>query len=613
MNVRGVLPDSTSCKGAPERRSSSVAVSAIIVVLLGLVGMLVPHPTEAQQEVPTDPLDPRLNQGPKEAAVGEDVMVSTQLPVVTQGALDVLANGGNAADAMITAIFLQHVNDYMQVSHWGSMSGIYYEADADEYHVVSAVSQVPQASRCEPGRDPSQVAIGGVIRALGDLGDRFGTLEWEEYLEPAIESAEDGVMVTSFLYGLKAGFIDSEVAGSTYGVEGGGLGPGQREFFLPDGHLTPVGKRWEMPAFADHLRALAEEGPDYMYEGEWGQRFVEEANRRGYCVSEEDLAEFEVEWQEPTRFEYRGHEILGSPPPDQGGLEVGYNLNILENFDLEEMGHYTESAETMEVMARTHGRVARETRWAIQDPRAFQIPEELWLSDDYGRMGQRYVQETMRHPEVDLAGGTDGEEGVQVGSRPVSDGTAADLLQEAGDSSALGSNHNVVVDDEGNWFTVLHTGHGGAPGIFLDGVRAGGSRFSENAWTAGPGRRLVLPITSIMIARDGKPWLAMGTPGSPPQPVTQVLVNMLDFGMDPGVAAEEPRFFAFRDDFRELEMESRLPEDVREELGQAGLRIKDLGAFTWRLGSMQIIWRDDESGHLHGVTDPRRLGEADGF
>ncbi len=608
--VPGALPSPWQTYPMRFLRSSILILTLALLSTAGL---------QAQQPLPTDPTDPRLNHGPKESATGEQVMVSTQLPVVTQGALQVLQDGGNAVDAMITAIFLQHVNDYMQVSHWGSMSGIYYEAATGEYHVISAVSQVPQGDQCQYGTDPSQVAIGGVIRGLEALADRFGTREWDSYLEPAIQSAEEGVFVTSYLYGIKAGSVDDRVAGSTYGTRTSGLSNrAEREFFMPNGHLTPVGERWRMPSLAQHLQRLAEEGPDYMYTGAWGQRFVEEANRRGYCVSQEDLAQFQVHWQEPTRFTYRGHEIIGSPPPDQGGAEVSYNLNVLENFDLSAMGHYTESAETLEVLARTFGRAARETRWAIQDPLAFHIPLDLWFSPEYGEMGAEYVRNTMRRPGVSLAqgpGASMGEEGpvLPAPAEVLAGVTGSASGSTTGDHSALGSNHNVIVDSEGNWFSVLHTGHGGAPGIFIDGVRAGGSRFSQNAWTAGPGRRIVLPITAIMIGDEGGPWLAMGTPGSPPQPVTQVLVNMLDFGMDPGDAAEAPRFFAFRDDFRELEMESRLSDEMRRQLRDAGLRIKDLGEFTWRTGSMQIIWRDVESGYLHGVTDPRRLGEVDGY
>ena len=580
------------------RRGSAGFMVAVSAMLLATAAW-------SQQPLPTDPRDPRLNQGPKSQAVGEQVMVSTQLPIVTQGALEVLRNGGNAVDAMITAIFLQHVNDYMQVSHFGSMSGIYYEAATGEYHFISAVGQLP-VDRCED-RSANQVVIGGVIRGMGELADRWGTMDWADYIQPAIESAEEGVMVTSYMYGIKAGMIDSEVAGSTYGIHGSGLSREIREFFLADGHLTPVGERWKMPQLADHLKRLAEEGPDYMYTGEWGQKFVREANRRGHCISDQDMADFEVYWQEPVKSSFRGHEIIGSPPPDTGGAEMSYNLSILENFDLAAKGHYTESAETLEIMARTFGRVATETRWAAQDPLAFRTPLDLWTDPEYGRMGARFVRGTMRQDGVSLAAGAD-----HRAPAPLQASASASVPAHE-ETDGMGSNHNVIVDADGNWFVLLHTGHGGAPGVMIDGVRAGGSRLSHLSYATGPGRRLVTWISSGMVARDGVPWMALGTPGSPPQPMTQVLLNVLEFGMEPADAADAPRFFAFRDDYRELEMESRLSDEMRRSIAEAGLRIKDLGDYTWRTGSMQIVWRDPETGRLHGATDARRLGEADGY
>jgi gamma-glutamyltranspeptidase / glutathione hydrolase len=536
--------------------------------------------------------DPRLNQGPKKEAIGDRVMVSTQLPIVTEGALEVLRNGGNAVDAMITAVFLQHVNDYHQVSHFGTMSAIYYEAAADRYHVISAVSERPDAAACVPGTDASAVAIGGVIRGLEALWRRFGTMEWAEYLEPAIRSAEDGVMVSSFMYGTNYSGMQTGSAGSLV------ANAEARDFYMPDGHLVPVGERWRMPALAAHLRALAAEGPDYMYTGGWGQKFVERSTQRGFCVTLDDMAAYEARWQEPVRFTYRGYELFGSAPPDEGGAAVGFAMKILENFDLKASGHYADSPRTMELMARTFGRVEQETRWAIRDPLAFHVPLELWTSDEYARMAARYVERTALLPNVSVAAGSRAAAGAEAPAEPV----------------VLGSNHNVIVDGEGNWFSMLHTGHGGAPGIFIDGVRATGS--GARAETAGPGRRLVLPITAIMIARPGErgPWLAMGTPGSPPQPVTQVLVNMLDFGMHPGAAAEAPRFWAFRGNGEpRVEVESRISDEVRSSLKASGIKVQDLGPFYWSTGSMQIIWRDAVTGRLHGVTDPRRLGWAEGF
>lgn len=571
-------------------RSAGLLSAVVLAALLG-TGPIAGQ--QAGSQVPNDARDPRLNQGPKQEAIGERVMVSTQLPIVTDAALKVLRDGGNAVDAMITAVFLQHVNDFHQVSHFGAMSAIYYEAATGKYYALNAVSERPRADRGEHG-DPGKVAIGGVVRGLEALAKRFGTRPWASYLEPAIQSAGEGVLVTSFMYGVNYSNWENEDLIKTNREA--------REFYMPDGYLVPVGERWKMPALAGTLRRVAAEGADYLYTGAWAEKFVREANRKGGRVTMQDMAEYEPAWQEPVRFTYRGHEMVGSPPPDTGGLTVGYNLNILENFDLKALGPYWESPEALEIMARAFSRVADETRHAIHDPLAFRIPQDLWLSKAYGRFGAQFVRETM--PIVDLSRAADTASGAL---RPEAR-ASRDLAD--GDSGELGSNHNVIVDADGNWISMLHTGHGGMPGVFIDGVKSTGS--SARALTTGPGRRLVLPITAIMIARDGKPWLAMGTPGSPPQPVTEVLVNILDYGLHPKEAADAPRFWAARGSDRAVEIESRISQHVRQGLAARGIPIRDLGSYSWNTGSMQIVWRD-ASGRLHGVTDPRRLGFAAGF
>ena len=119
--------------------------------------------------------------------------------------------------------------------------------------------------------------------------------------------------------------------------------------------------------------------------------------------------------------------------------------------------------------------------------------------------------------------------------------------------------------------------------------------------------------------KDGKPWLAMGTPGNPPQPVTEVLLNIFDFGLSPDQAAEAPRFWAVPDEATpgghglKVQYESRLPADVVSGLRARGLALEDLGAYNYHTGSMQIVWRDAKTGKLMGSTDARRLGNAQGW
>ena len=247
-------------------------------------------------------------------------------------------------------------------------------------------------------------------------------------------------------------------------------------------------------------------------------------------------------------------------------------------------------------MVRSFGKVESDMKRSIQDPAAYRNPNELWNSKEYARLSAEFVRQTMPQPGVDLT---------------------AMMEREAGGTNVaaamtLGSNHNVIVDAEGNWISSLHTGHGGAPGVFIDGVRATGS--GVKAETMGPGRRILAEVTGVFVMRDGKPWLSLGTPGFPPQPVTEVLVNILDFGMHPRDAAAAPRFWAFlygQTERRFLRIESRISDEVRQGMARSGIAMEELGDYNWHTGSMQIIWRGDD-GKLYGVSDPRRLGLAAG-
>ena len=559
-------------------------------VAVVLAALLASAPTVSAQSKGVDMSDPRINQGPKTVATGERGMVSTQLLSSTEAALRVLKDGGNAVDAAVTAMFHQEVADYHMVFLFGSMSALYYDAKSGKTHALVAIGAHPDPDR-NGGKGTDQVVIGGTVRGAAALSKRFGSKPWASLVEPAIREADEGPLVTSYMYGFNFGMWESGFLSDLRSHNEA------RKFYMPEGHLVGAGQRWKMPALAATLREVARD-PDYMYTGAWGKKFVEAVKKAGMSVTAEDLAEYQPEWTEPVRFSYRGHELQGSPAPDTGGLAIGFNLNVLENFDLPRLGSYAKSAETMEIVARTMARVQKETRGAIRDPHTYNVPGALWLSKDYGRMVAEFVKQTM--PKVSLA--------AKTAEAPIPGATVV---------TTVGSNHIVVADAEGNWVSMLHTIHGGAPGIFIDGVRATGSGLP--APSRGPGRRLILPISALLAMKDGKPWLAMGTPGNPPQPVTEVLLNIFDFGLSPDQAAEAPRFWAVPDDGApgghglKIQYESRLAPEVVSGLRARGFALEDLGAYNYHTGSMQIVWRDLKTGKLMGSTDARRLGNAQGY
>ena len=266
------------------------------------------------------------------------------------------------------------------------------------------------------------------------------------------------------------------------------------------------------------------------------------------------------------------------------------------------MGHFSESPEALEIMVRTSDRVFSEIG-RLKDPRNYHVPAELLLSKEYGKMGARFVRETQLLPGVDLAPADKDEDREDESML-----TLYQELKKAG--HAFDSDHNIIVDQDGNWISSLHSGHGGTPGYFFDGVEANGSTVPSDV--LGEGRRQLAPLPASMVLKDGKPWLSLGTPGYPPQPVTEVLINVLEYDMDPKKAVETARFWQPSDNGKTVRIESRITDEVRKGMKSNGFKLVELTDYNWHTGSVQVIWRDEE-GRLHGVTDPRRLGYAEGF
>ncbi len=334
---------------------------------------------------------------------------------------------------------------------------------------------------------------------------------------------------------------------------------------------------------------------------------IEEGNRIGWGVTMEHLAGYEAMWYDPLGFKYRGQEIIGMPPPQRGALYTGYIMGVLEEFDLKGMGHYTESAEALALIAWAMSRAHTE-KGLMHDPQFYDVPVETLLSKDYHRHVARLWRGS--RPKVDLTGFlrlTVGKTALEVG--------LPSSQKRVHDSCELS-----IADQEGNWVQMMNTGNGGGvPGMVIDGVVCGGTvvRASERTgtgrfgWIVEPGARTRHAIASTLVLRGGAPWLAVGSPGDCIFTVPQTLINILEYGMEPQEAVDAPRFWPLGDDGT-LEMEARLPEQVVRDLHRMGIVLRPLGSYNWRLGSMQLVWRD-EDGTLGGVADPRRLGLAKGI
>jgi gamma-glutamyltranspeptidase/glutathione hydrolase len=545
-------------------------------------------------------------QGPKSVATGKHAMASTQHPIITKAILKVLKNGGNAFDAAISASILQCVIQPHMSCYSGTVDFLCWDESSGRAHYLNSVAEFPDGlSPFKPNPNSNlAAAVPGFMPGLATLANKFGTMPWSNYVQPAIEAAKKGVIMTSFMYSILA-----NSRAFTYF-------PSARDFFYPNGFLVPVGARWKMPETAETLRHLSENGPDYFTKGAWAEHFVKKSNEIGWPITLKHLTLYEPRWIEPLRFNFQGYEMLGNPPPQMGGLTVSYFLGVLEEFNLKRLGHYSKSARTLVLAAQMFYRVWCELDPFIQDPLSYNVPSEIYQSKEY----QRLVAEILRNsdPVVDLT------ENMRLRTNPASR-VASGMLT----TSEVNSCHNCIVDKEGNWITMMHTGNGGGvPGMVVDGVPSQGG--SNNAVYAGPGRRIRSHINPILVLQDGSPYMVLGSPGDVAHNVPTVLLNIFGFGMDPYAAIDAPRFHPTpistgalgaggvvsvqgQRERWTLDIENRISNGVLNGLAKLGIEIKSLGKYNWHLGSMQLIWKEEKTGLLKGATDPRRLGHAEGF
>lgn len=541
----------------------------------------------------------RAEQGRKPVATSSGVMASSSHPDVTRAILDVLRDGGNAVDAMLTGMALQHVIEPQMSTLAGGMGGLIYWAETGELIYLDAeldhTRNAPAAhSMARPAgvgvTSGRRIGVPGTLAGMAAAAEKYGTRRWRDYFGPAIEAAENGFVMYSFLYG------EMNAAYERIGVH-----PASRAKWMPDGFVPPAGDVVRQPVLARTLRRLATEGPSYFLEGEWTDRFVAEVNRTGGDMTFEEVADYDVRWVEPLEFSYRGYQLRGAPPASTAGVLNGMILNILEHSDLRAMGHYTESADSLYLIRRAYEQAQLFTTSYIADPRTQSVPTDLMLSADLGRYLSSIIQGSW--PRVDLNDGTALSRAAAVRERDYHD---PQLYTD--------TNHLVIVDGDGNWISMTHTVYGDTfgTGLTVDGVGVNsGNTFPGTG--IGDGRRVITPFPALMaVDDDGVPWLALGSPGLSSRAVALTLINMLGYGMSPYDAVDAPRFTGYTR-YDTLHIESRIPDDVIEGLGRLGVGVELSAPYNWHMGSIQLVHRDVESGELTGVADPRRGGYAEGY
>jgi gamma-glutamyltranspeptidase/glutathione hydrolase len=484
-------------------------------------------------------------------AVGVGGGAATVDPQATQAAIDVLRQGGNAVDAAIGAAGVLGVVEPYSCGIGGGGFMTVYSARDGKVHTIDSREMSPAAMKNDAfeglnsfeAQRVSGMSVGvpGTVRAWQKALQEFGTWPLRRALEPGIAAARNGFVVDPTF------FQQTDEAKAIFGDF-----PATAALYLdPDGSPRDVGTVIKNPDLARTYELIARKGPDAFYSGKVAQAIVDTVKHpplRAGSTREalpgvmelSDLAAYKAIDPDPTLIGYRGLDIYGMAPPSSGGSTVGEILNILEGYDLgalprEQALHYYLEA----------SRLAYADRGAyLADPGYMSASLQKLLSDEFAAKRRAKIAET-------------------AAPGPVPPAEPGDVTDSSASTTRLGSTTNLTVSDRwGNvvdyTFTIEQTGGNGmvVPGYgFLlnneltdfnlttstDPAIPGGRSTGANE--VDPGKRPRSSIAPTIVLRDGKPFLALGSPGGASiiTTVAQILVNRLDFGMSLPDAVAAPR------------------------------------------------------------------------
>ena len=507
----------------------------------------------------------------KRPATASRGMVVTNHPLGSAAGAEMLAAGGNAVDAAIGALFALTVVEPMMVGILGA--GMTHLRLVDGRHlVIDNYTTAPTAARPDMYRPVSDtwpdylraegdvnlvgllsVGVPGTLKAWAEAVGRFGRLDLEAVMQPAIRHAERGFRATPYLV---------EAVRET--APDLARFPDTARTFLPGGAPIEPGDLIVMPEYAATLRHIAGKGPGTLYGGDLGETVADYMRRDGGIITREDLARYETIERQPVRGRYRGFEITGAPPPTAGGLHLIEMLNVLEGFDPRALGFGT--ADYFHLIAEVLKIGFADRDACTGDPAFVDIPVERLLSREHAAARRAQIR-------PDRAGEYGAARGVPAGSAHTTHVTTADA---DGNVVAMTQTINNLF---GSKATVPGTG------MLLNNTMALFDPHPGTPASVAPGKRVTSSMAPTIVLRDGKPAWALGLPGGVRifTSVLQAVVNLIDHRMTLQEAVEAPRIWS---QGQELEMEQDIPVAVREAVAARGHRVVAVGGVA---GGMNAV------------------------
>jgi gamma-glutamyltranspeptidase/glutathione hydrolase len=523
-------------------------------------------------------------------------MVSTQEKLATQVGLEVLKEGGNAIDAAVTIGFALSVT----LPRAGNLGGggfmLIHSANTKEivaidYRETAPLGATKDMFLDENGEvDPDKskfthlaVGVPGTVAGMALALEKYGTFSLKKALEPAIDLAENGFPVSQDLYESLI-FAQERLQRS----------PSSKEIFYKDGNNPyEVGELLIQKDLAKSLKLIAEEGIEAFYQGEIGEKIVEDSLANGGIMTKEDLASYQPVIREPIKGNYRDYRIYAMSPPSAGGVHLVQMLNVLEKFPIRDLGF--NRANTLHLLTEVMKLSYADRSKFLGDPDFVDVPVSQLISEEYADTLRSKINLNKATPSVEILPGN-----------PLA-------IEESPETT-----HYSVMDQEGNVVSNTYTlnfsyGIGwtvAGTGILLNnemddfaakpGVANAFGLIGGEKNTIEPGKRMLSSMTPTIVLKEGKPFLVTGSPGGSTiiTTVLQLIINVIDHQMNIAEATNAPRIHhQWQPD--QLFVENALNGDTIELLKAKGHFIVTTGAW----GSTQSIMSVE--GIMYGASDPR--------
>ena len=547
----------------------------------------------------------------------EHAIVASVHELASRAGVEMLQAGGNAVDAAVATGFALAVV-HPQAGNLGgggfmllrNANGKVHFIDfrekapaaADENMFLDAQGNViPRSSSGSSSVGYKAIGVPGTVAGFIYAEKQYGKLSIEKVMAPAIKLARDGFALA---YEDAQDLKDDKYLAQF---------PESKRIFLRDGNYYQPGEVFKQPELARTLERLAKD-PDTFYHGAMARELAEEIQKGGGLITAKDLAAYEVRERVPIRGSYRGYEIISAPPPSSGGVALVEILNILEGFDLTKYGNG--SAEDIHLEAEAFRRAFYDRADFMGDPDFAKVPVAQLIDKKYAAAWRDSIDASHASVSKDLKRPSFGELERQARLRPVA-------VHESENTT-----HFSVVDAEGNAValtTTLNDSFGSrvtAKGLgFLlndemddftskPGVPNNYGLIQGSANAIGPGKRPLSAMAPTIVLKDGKLFLVLGSPGGPRiiTTVANILIDVVDFGLDIQEAVNAPRFHhQWLPD--EILVEDRLSPDTMNILRSMGhkLTVKHF----W--GDGECIMIDSKTGERLGASDGRNNGKAVGY